>query len=130
MTRTNIRLAGAALATVLMLGGTASSAAQPQAAQQQPPAAQAQQTNEFSDGQVKRFAQSFGEIMKVRERFTAELQQVDDAEEANKLQQKTNDEMVGIIEDNGITVPEYNAIAQAMQSDPELRNRVVSLIQQ
>ncbi len=38
--------------------------------------------------------------------------------------------MVAAIEDNGLTVPEYSEIANAMDMNPELRDRVSSKIQE
>lgn len=137
MTRHDIRLAAAAIATVLALGAGQAAAqaqgAQPQAAQ--PPAAQSQgqqapQAQQFSDDKIEQFAASFGEIMEIRQEFSAKLEQTDDADKARKLQQEASQQMVGVIEDHDISVNEYNAIAQQMQADPELRNRVIALLQQ
>jgi len=66
----------------------------------------------------------------VREQFSAQLKQAEDAEEAHKIQQQANDEMVGVIEDNGLSISDYNAIAEAMQDDPELRERVLAQLQE
>lgn len=66
----------------------------------------------------------------MREQFSAQLQQAEDAEEAHKIQQHANDEMVGVIEDNGLSISDYNAIAEAMQDDPELRERVLAQLQE
>lgn len=66
----------------------------------------------------------------MREQFSAQLQQAEDAEEAHKIQQQANDEMVGVIEDNGLSISDYNAIAEAMQDDPELRERVLAQLQE
>lgn len=66
----------------------------------------------------------------MREQFSAQLQQAEDAEEAHKIQQQANDEMAGVIEDNGLSISDYNAIAEAMQDDPELRERVLAQLQE
>ena len=38
--------------------------------------------------------------------------------------------MLGVIEENDISIDEYNAINEAVQTDPELRNRVIAMMQQ
>ena len=34
-----------------------------------------------------------------------------------------------MIEENNISIEEYNAINEAVQTDPELRNRVIAMMQ-
>ena len=45
------------------------------------------------------------------------------------LQQQANEKMLGVIEENNISIEEYNAINEAVQTDPELRNRVIAMMQ-
>ena len=51
-----------------------------------------------------------------------------DADKARDLQQQANEKMLGVIEENDISIDEYNAINQAVQTDPELRNRVIAMM--
>jgi Domain of unknown function (DUF4168) len=62
------------------------------------------------------------------QQFSDELQQTEDADKARELQQQANEQMLGVIEENDISVDEYNAINQAVQTDPELRNRVLAML--
>lgn len=66
--------------------------------------------------------------MEIREEFTGKLQQTEDANKARDLQQQANEKMLGVIEENDISIDEYNAINQAVQTDPELRNRVIAMM--
>lgn len=129
MNKNSFRYVIAGVCSAFMLA-SAPVMAQSAAEQQQAPAQQApaQQSESFSDNEVEKFAASYSGITEVRERFSAELQKADDAEEAHKIQQQANDEMVGVIESNDLTIQEYNAIAEAMQGDPELRERVLALL--
>ncbi|HAW39688.1 MAG TPA: hypothetical protein DCX83_10290, partial [Pseudomonas sp.] len=63
------------------------------------------------------------------EEFTGKLQQTEDANKARDLQQQANEKMLGVIEENNISIEEYNAINEAVQTDPELRNRVIAMMQ-
>ena len=67
--------------------------------------------------------------MQIREEFTGKLQQAEDANKARDLQQQANEKMLGVIEENNISIEEYNAINEAVQTDPELRNRVIAMMQ-
>ena len=78
---------------------------------------------------LESFAESLGEIMQIREEFTGKLQQTEDANKARDLQQQANEKMLGVIEENNISIEEYNAINEAVQTDPELRNRVIAMMQ-
>jgi len=93
------------------------------------PAAGAQ-AQQFGEEKLESFAESLGEIMEIREEFTGKLQQTEDADKARDLQQQANEKMLGVIEENDISIDEYNAINQAVQTDPELRNRVIAMMQQ
>jgi len=64
----------------------------------------------------------------IREEFTGKLQQTEDADKARDLQQQANEKMLGVIEENDISIDEYNAINEAVQTDPELRNRVIAMM--
>ena len=67
--------------------------------------------------------------MQIREEFTGKLQQTEDANKARDLQQQANEKMLGVIEENNSSIEEYNAINEAVQTDPELRNRVIAMMQ-
>ncbi len=84
----------------------------------------------FSSDQIERFVDAYLDIIGIQEEYTAEIEGTDGAEEARELQEQANDEMVAAIEDNGLSVPEYSEIANAMDMDPELRDEVSSRIQE
>lgn len=128
MTQHNARLAFAGLFSLYL--GLAAPLASAQTANPAPtaqPAAGAQ-AKQFGEKKLESFAESLGEIMEIREEFTGKLQQTEDAEKARDLQQQANEKMLGVIEENDISIDEYNAINQAVQTDPELRNRVIAMM--
>jgi|TARA_Y100001968_G_scaffold330231_2_gene381497 Sec-independent protein translocase protein TatA len=128
MTQPNARLAFAGLFSLFL--GLAAPLASAQSANPAPtaqPAAGAQ-AQQFGEKKLESFAESLGEIMEIREEFTGKLQQTEDANKARDLQQQANEKMLGVIEENDISIDEYNAINQAVQTDPELRNRVIAMM--
>jgi len=128
MTQHNARLAFAGIFSLFL--GLAAPLASAQSANPAPtaqPAAGAQ-AQQFSETKLENFAESLGEIMEIREEFTGKLQQTEDADKARDLQQQANEKMLGVIEENDISIDEYNAINEAVQTDPELRNRVIAMM--
>jgi transcription initiation factor IIF auxiliary subunit len=129
MTKLNARLVSASLAALLMAAGASQVSAQQanQAPATQP--APAVQAADISDKKLEKFADSLGEIMEIREDFTAKLEKTGDPAEAQQLQQQANEKMMNTVEDNELSIEEYNAINQAVQNDPQLRDRVIAMVQ-
>jgi transcription initiation factor IIF auxiliary subunit len=129
MTKLNARLVSASLAALLMAAGASQVSAQQasQAPATQP--APAIQAADISDKKLEKFADSLGEIMEIREDFTAKLEKTGDPAEAQQLQQQANEKMMSTVEDNDLSIEEYNAINQAVQNDPQLRDKVIAMVQ-
>ncbi len=66
--------------------------------------------------------------MEVREEYIEKIESAESQQKAQELQMEANDEMVSVIEDVGIDIPTYNAIATAYSSEPKVRNRVDALM--
>ncbi|MFP4146631.1 MAG: DUF4168 domain-containing protein [Halorhodospira sp.] len=98
--------------------------------QQQDPGMEQPQPDQatFSGEQIDRFVDAYLDIIDIQESYTADIEETDGAEEARELQEEANDEMVAAIEDNGLSVPEYSEIANAMDMNPELRDEVSAKI--
>lgn len=129
MTKLNTRFVSASLFALFMAAGTSQVVAQQAAQPQAPQAAPAMQAADISDKKLEKFADSLGEIMEIREDFTAKLEKTGDPAEAQQLQQQANEKMMNTVEENDLSIEEYNAINQAVQNDPKLRDKVVSMIQ-
>ncbi|GAB6390253.1 DUF4168 domain-containing protein [Stutzerimonas marianensis] len=129
MTKLYTRLVSSSLLALFMAAGASQVSAQqatPAPATQPAPAMQA---SDISDKQLESFADSLGEIMEIRQDFTAKLEKTGDPAEAQQLQQEANEKMMNTVQDNDLSIEEYNAINQAVQNDPKLRDKVISMIQ-
>ena len=137
-------LAGAAMTALALVLAPAAMAqetgAQPgQQPGQQPPAEQQQpmqqqeapavEEHSFSDDELEQFAQAFVEVEEVRNEYGPRLGEAEDMESATEIQQEANELMTSAIEDNGLTVETYNAIAQSTQADPELREKILGKVE-
>ncbi|KAA8982493.1 MULTISPECIES: DUF4168 domain-containing protein [Gammaproteobacteria] len=101
-----------------------SSTGQAQQNQGQSMSAPEQQNTDFSDEELQNFVELQDEIGKVREDYVSQIESAESEDKARELQQKAQTEMVKVIEDAGMTVEEYNAIAVAYNSNPEIQERV------
>lgn len=123
--------AGAALTALLL--GTAASAEPPANAQQPAAAAAAAQGGagaamaEVTDQKLEQFVEAIGEVQEVQTSYSERLQSAEDQDEAESLREEARDEMIGAVKDTGLTVDEYNLIAQRLQTDPALAERVRGL---
>ncbi len=104
----------------------ASGLAMAQDYQMQPPQ---HETIEVSDQQLQQFATAQVEITRINQDFTGRLQNVDDPEKAYELQMEANEEMTQAVEDAGLNVESFNEIAMAIQSDPELQQRLGAMLE-
>lgn len=77
-----------------------------------------------------KFITAYVEIRDVQQEYTKKLQNVEDKSKAQQLQEQAQAEMVDIVEDNGLTVKEYNQLVNAIGNDPELRQEIEQKVQE
>ena len=94
--------------------------------QQQPPAQQL----EPSQDQLKSFVSAALEVQQIRSKWQPQIQAADSADQAQKFQVQASAEMVKAVQDKGLTVETYRAIAMAAQDNPELASRITKLMEQ
>ncbi len=120
------------LMSALLMTGSTFALAQPAAQQGQqqgqqqqytPPAATQQDASDISDSQLALYGKVSKKIEDIRGDLQQEMGSVETAEEAQKLQNETMEDMVSAVESLGMTTDEYNQITTMLQSDPELRER-------
>lgn len=83
-----------------------------------------QPASDFSDEELKQFVDLQDKIGDVREEYVSRIEEADSEDKARELQQEAQTEMVNAIEDAGMSVQDYNAIAVAYNSNPEIQERV------
>lgn len=112
----------------LALGTAGSAVAQPQQGGQgqsgggyAPP--QQQQGGEVSDKKLGQFMVAMASVQDVQEEYAGQIQSTSDGEKAQELRQEAQSKMISAVEDSGLSVPQYNMIAERMRTDPELAER-------
>jgi hypothetical protein len=94
--------------------------------QQQPPTQQLEPTQD----QLESFVSAAFEVQQVRSKWQPRNQAADNAEQARELQVQASTEMVSAVQDKGLTVETYRAIAMAARDNPELASRITKLMEQ
>lgn len=125
-----MRFTSPTLASLILAGSlafTAQVAAQDIAPE--PETAPAVQQNQYTDQELDMFASSYQAIMEVREKYAAELEAVEDEDKSQALIAKANEEINNLVGRYGLSVEKYNEIAQSLQNDPELVQRVMDKLQ-
>ncbi|MFO8141006.1 MAG: DUF4168 domain-containing protein [Marinobacter sp.] len=117
----------AAAASLALLATAPVMAQQDQGSGYADPAASAQQAN-YSDSELNQFVEAQTGVMDVREDYIAKIEAADSQQKAQELQMEANDEMVSVIEEAGMDIPTYNAIATAYSSDPQVRSRIDAMM--
>jgi hypothetical protein len=79
---------------------------------------------EVSEDQLVQFVEAASEVQTVQQEYAAEIQSTQQADEAQALRQEAQEKMVAAVEGAGLSVSEYNLIAQRLQQDPALANRL------
>jgi|SRR5215475_1547383 len=119
-----------ALATVLT-GALILALALPMQAQNSQPSQQLpSQQLEPSQAQLESFASAALEVQQIRSKWQPRIQAADNAEQAQEFQVQASTEMVSAVQDKGLTVDTYRAIATAARDNPELARRIGKLIEQ
>jgi len=82
-----------------------------------------------NEATIAKFADAMGKVQAIQQRVSQQLQGVENDEQARDLQMKAQDEMIAAVEGTGFTVEEYNNLANRMQQDPQLHQRVMERLE-
>ena len=96
---------------------------------QQAPAPQAAPQIELTAELKSSFVSAYNDIMQIQMRYAQQLQSVTDEAEANSMQQAAQLEMQEAVEDNDLSIQEYNQIIQMASADPELLEELEAAIE-
>ncbi|KIH78144.1 protein of unknown function [Geoalkalibacter ferrihydriticus] len=118
-----VLFAGALIASLAL-------AATPALAQPGYGAAPAEQatSQQFDAQTLDQFAEAAIALSEIQEEFAEQLHGVQDQEQAMAMQEQINEKMVQSVQEQGLEVQTYNAIANQMNADPQLQAQVQQLI--
>lgn len=82
---------------------------------------------EFSEGQLESFMMARAEVREIQAEYSSRLQDVTDDQEVARLQTEAQKKMVEAVQDEDLTVEEFNQIARKANSDSEFREQLQEL---
>jgi hypothetical protein len=118
------RFAITAAAALLALGLAAPAAAQQQQQPQVTPA------ENISDQELDQFAEAALAVNQIGRKYASELQAAEDDAAAQDIRAQAQEEMVQAVEDEGLSVEQYNAIYAAAEEDQEVNAAIQALLQE
>lgn len=100
----------------------------PAAAQdQQPPAITAE---DITEQQLDQFAEAALAVNQIGRKYASELQAAEDESAAQEIRVQAQEEMMQAVENEGLSVEEYNAIYAAAENDQEINSAIQALLQE
>jgi predicted metal-dependent RNase len=82
-----------------------------------------------SDAQLKKFAMASQKVSVLANEYRPKLQAAQDEPTREKVYREADEKMVKVVQDDGLTVEEFNGISQAIEQDPQLRQRAIEIAQ-
>jgi len=113
-------LALLAAAGLLFAAGTVSA----QEGQAAPAPAPQTESIDVSQSDVESFVDAYMAVQGINQEYTQKLQAVEDPEEATELQQEAQTKMQEAVSDSGLSISEYQQIANQAGQDEELRGQI------
>lgn len=123
---THAFFAAAILAASLSPAAALAQTAQAPAAQ---PPAQVQPAIKPTDAQLEKFASASQKVAMVADEYRPKLQAAKDDPARQQVYREADEKMVKMVQADGLTVDEFNGIGQAVEQDPQLRQRVIDIAQ-
>lgn len=113
-----------ALAIAALFSSSAAMAAPQEGQSQQQQMMQQQESIELTDTMLEQFVTAMSNVQGISNKYSEQFQSAEDAEQAQEIQRKAQEEMVAAVNDSGLSPQEYNTIVQRIQQDEELRARL------
>jgi hypothetical protein len=79
---------------------------------------------------LQTFAAIAIEVQRISDDYQSRFSAAGTAEERQRIQQEATSEMTKAVEDNGMTVDQYNEVARVAQSDPEVARQITDYVRQ
>lgn len=89
-----------------------------------------QQSTEFSEAQLETFVDAREQVIQISRKWQDRLNNAESQDELAEAQNAAQEEMVNAVRDQGLSVEDYNLIAEAAQQDPELMDQLNEMMAQ
>jgi hypothetical protein len=79
---------------------------------------------------LEAFAKAYTEVGQIHSSYEELIIRSGNESKADALQQEANQKMTQAVEDHGLTIEDYNTIFRAIQSDPGLKEKFMTVLNQ
>lgn len=117
-------LASISLSILIALASSSALAQEETQANAQTAPQAAPQTIEITEAAVDKFIEVLQDVESIRGKYVERLQDAEDQQTAMEIQQEAQEKMVEKVQSSGMTVQQFNLIAQAAQQDPNIQKRI------
>lgn len=87
------------------------------------------QTTHVSQAEVQKFAKAQNDMQSLLKNMRSKMQNAQGKQQSKQFRQQMNAKIVKTIKKDGLSVQQYNQIAQASQNDPKLSQRIQQAMQ-
>lgn len=101
--------------------------AQPQSNQTNQASSAESSAQNFSHQQLRSFADASAKIRDIQQSAIQKMQQAKDKKARMEISKQARKDMIQAVKDAGLTVKEYNEIARAARSNPQLSKKIRQL---
>lgn len=82
----------------------------------------------ISAGDINRFAEAYLAVQMINQEYSTMLQQVEDPEQATELQQEAQTKMQQAVTESGLSISDYQSIAQQANQDDAVRENIQNAV--
>lgn len=83
----------------------------------------------IGDETLQKYVASAQQVAVISQEYASRLQSTEAENERNNILQEANDKMVNAVQEQGLSVTEFNGISDAIEQDSALRERVQAMTQ-
>ncbi|HLU14672.1 MAG TPA: DUF4168 domain-containing protein [Burkholderiaceae bacterium] len=83
----------------------------------------------YSDTQLQNFINASRKVVAISQEYTPKLEAAGSDEERDRVFREADDKMVQAVEEEGLSVDEFNSINHQIPQDPQLEKRISELLQ-
>ncbi|MFM2486264.1 DUF4168 domain-containing protein [Celerinatantimonas yamalensis] len=84
----------------------------------------------FSNTQLKKFAKASHQLAQISHQAMSQLNQTKDQAKQKKIRQRTEQKMVSVVRQDGLSVKAFNQIGLAARKNPQLQKKLQQLTDQ
>jgi hypothetical protein len=78
----------------------------------------------YGDSELKSFAVAAVRVQRINDAYVRKMEEAKSVQEKQQLEQRASGEMMQAVKNEGLTVDKYRDIANRVQTDPDLAERV------